>query len=117
MHGTNGNPSQSDIAAQIAKYRTIAPTARILMIVPPGGYARDAKTAATNAAIAAGDTNISLIDAGAAYQTGLISYGTPSRQAYDGLHPHVRTNMALAAKHSALIQHAIEPRKYAVLAA
>ena len=114
MHGTNGSPTQSNVAAQISGFRTIAPSATIIMIVPPGGFARAAITAATQAAITAGDAKLLLIDAGDTYAGGLAQFGTPSRQATDGLHPLGQTNIGLAAIHSFLIRQGLNPHRFTI---
>ncbi len=82
--GTNGATAQADVAQAIALTRARAPSARVNMLVPPGGFAR----AATAAAVAAcGDANVKLADAGTGFQvglTGLVSGGTA--RSFDGLH-------------------------------
>lgn len=124
MHGTNGDPvAQIDIATGIANMRSIAPSAWIFMIVPPGGFGRTNITTAANAAITAGDTRIVVVDAGSgSYQAGLngnngvVGLGPQNEVSADTIHPNLRTNARLAAKFSALMQHALEPRKYTVVA-
>ena len=124
MHGTNPiggsdaqHGAQSDIAAQISAFRTAAPNSWIFMIVPPGGYARTNLTAAVNAAIAAGDAKVILIDAGTAYQNGVSQPGTASDQAIDGLHPYAKVHAEFASKFAAQVQHTLEPRHFTFAAA
>lgn len=116
MHGTNGTTTQADVATMIANFRAAAPSAFIFIVVPPGGFAKTVKTAAVNAAISGGDSKVKLIDLSVAeYASGLSSFGAATEQGPDGLHPYERSNMRLAAKAAALVQHEVEPRRFSIL--
>lgn len=95
MLGTNGTTTQADVAAAIAAERSRAPSARVNVCVPPGGFAR----AAIAAAVAAcGDANVKLLDAGAAFQVGLTAFVTGgTAKSFDGLHLNYTAGAAYAA--------------------
>lgn len=90
-HGTNGSPSVSDIQTMVGNFRTIAPTARIFMIVPPGGYVRSNISTAVSNYLAANtsERRVHVIDLGSAEDAGLTnsSGGAPTAKAFDGRHP------------------------------
>ena len=90
-HGSNGTTTQSDVATAITTARSRAPSARINVCVPPGGFARAAITAAV---AACGDSNVKLIDAGTTFQLQLdgSTFPTATNKASDGLHPLVPTH-------------------------
>jgi hypothetical protein len=114
MLGTNGTTVQSDVATSISNLRTAAPNARIFFIVPGNGSGRAAITAAVNATITAGDTKLTLIDAGTRYQVGFS--GTPPTEAsFDTVHYKRRTNARLGGEWIRQMQHALEARRFTVV--
>lgn len=81
----NQTTQQTLLQSQITAYRAAAGAAcKILMLVPPGGYTRTAKSAAN---AAAGDALCYLLDAGSDFDMTMASGG---RNTNDALHPTVR---------------------------
>lgn len=110
-HGANGSTSTANVQSMIANLRAAAPAAKILMLVPAGGYARSAITAGV---AAAADANTFLIDIGTGYQAGISSFGSgPNMWSYDGLHRNLLSNSrvgaAFAQKTQAALAGAAQP--------
>lgn len=105
-HGANGSTNSGDVQGMIGNLRAAAPLAKIIMLVPRGGYARDAVTAGFNAAA---DANSLLIDLGAGYQAGISHYGDgPNMYSLDGLHPNALANARAATGYANKIRAALD---------
>lgn len=119
MLGTNGTPTQTDVATAISNLRNAAPNAWVFVIVPGCGQGRTAIKDAVNAAITAGDTKVVLIDAGTRYQSGINpagSYSPTEACPADGVHYGRSANARLGAEWVRQIQHALEPRRFTIVA-
>lgn len=112
-HGVNGSYAQSDVATAISNFRTAAPSAVIFFILPLGNYGRPTIAAAVNAAIAAGDTKLFLIDLGSDYFASLA--GSGNGYSVDGTHPLAWVHAIAAARMVAQVQHDVEPRRFTVV--
>lgn len=101
--GANGSPSSTDVQTAIGNMRTIAPSARICVIVAIGGVGRSTVTAGVAAYLAANtsERRVHLVDLGASWDVGLGSFGGASKQGIDNLHPRSNWNARIAA---ALVQ-------------
>lgn len=106
-HGTNGASSvtAADVKSFLVALRAAAPNAKIIQMVPRGGFAR---TAVTAGFASFGDTNSYIVDIGTSYQTGISNYtGTSNMYSVDGLHPNPLANMRCAAAFAGKIQAAL----------
>lgn len=99
-NGANGNPAQADVQTAIGNMRTIAPSARICVIVAIGGTGRANVTAAVAAYQAANptDSKVALVDLGTSWGVGLSSFGAATKQSIDGLHPRATWNARIGAE-------------------
>ena len=107
MHGANGTPTSAGIQTVITTLRAAAPNARIFLMVPAGGYARAAITAAALAKNS--DTKLHVIDLGAEYQPGMDSSGNGGQYSNDnGLHPNFPGNAKAATGYLPKMQAVID---------
>jgi len=114
VHGTNDALSPADpaqvkatVLSWLVGARTVMPTSRIYIVVPFGGFEREALTAAVQdyKTAHASDTHVFLIDLGVSVQTGLTNpSGMPSQHSHDGIHPDSATSAILGAELAAAIQ-------------
>ncbi|HEX8412574.1 MAG TPA: SGNH/GDSL hydrolase family protein [Sphingomicrobium sp.] len=105
-HGANGATTQANVQTTITNLRAAAPSARIFMIVPAGGFARAAITAAV--AANSGDAKLHSIDLGTEYEKGINNSGGNNMYALDALHRNVLSNARVASGYSAKMQAAID---------
>lgn len=108
-HGANGSPTSGNVQTAISNMRTIAPSAHIFVIVPVGGYNASAISTGYNSYAAANpaDAKVHLINLGAAWTTGLSSFGAATEQGIDGLHPRSNWNARIAAAITQAMQEAL----------
>jgi lysophospholipase L1-like esterase len=107
MHGANGVPTTAGVGTVIDSLRTMAPNARIFVMIPAGGYARAAITAAASAR--GSDPKLTLIDLGTEYQPGMDSSGNNGQYSNDnGLHPNLLGNAKAATGYLPKIQAALD---------
>lgn len=95
--GANGLTYQSDVESLIMALRTAAPNANIFFMVPAGGFARGAITAAVTAKKST-DAKLYLSDLGAEYQKGIDRADGNVQTLYsvDCLHPNMLSNGLVA---------------------
>lgn len=107
MHGANGTPTSTGVGGVVDLLRSIAPNAKIFILVPAGGYARAAITPAVTARSA--DTKLFLIDLGTDYQLGMDSSGNGGQYSNDnGLHPNLLGNAKAATGYLPKVQSALD---------
>lgn len=105
------DPLQVKAAAQswLVAARAAMPSSRLCIVVPFGGFEREALTQAVQAykAAHASDTRVFLIDLGVSVQTGLTApSGAPSQRSHDGIHPNAAASEALGTQLAAALQTA-----------
>ena len=102
------DPAQVKAAVQswLVAARAAMPTSRLCIVVPFGGFERDALTQGVQAykSAHATDTKVFLIDLGVSVQAGLTDpSGQPSLRSHDGIHPDAATSQALGTQLGAAI--------------
>lgn len=114
MMGTNGTPTQLEVAASIASLRAAAPSAKIAYLIPLGNGGNAATTAAVNAAISAGDTNLLLIDVGAQVrqEAGLTANALGASGSFDGQHYNRKLHAAIGAIWGGKMTAGFMPRRF-----
>jgi lysophospholipase L1-like esterase len=105
-HGANGATTAGDVSNFLASVRAIAPTAKIIQLVPAGGFAR---SAITSGFATANDANAVLVDLGATFQTGInLSPVSPNLYSLDGLHRNALSNQRVAAAYANKIRAGLD---------
>jgi len=116
MLGTNGTPTQVNVAAVITSLRAAAPAAKIAFMIPLGNNGNGATTAAVNAAISGGDTNLILIDVGSQVrqEAGITAASDGSSGSYEGLHYNRKEQAAIGAIWAGKMISGFIPRRFTV---
>jgi len=113
VHGTNDEAIAvadgtvtTQAQAWLSAARTAAPSAKIFLVTPVGGYKR-----AALAAVTLPDSSCYLIDLGTEMQAGLtpLSGAAASRRSADGIHPNGAGHMEAAARLSQAIMNKLQP--------
>lgn len=105
-HGANGTTTTANVQSMMTNLRAAAPSAKIIMIVPAGGYAR---SAISSGFAAANDPNAILVSLSSSFEVGINQFGTgPNMWSLDGLHRNSLSNARVATAYMQSIQSSLD---------